>query len=251
MVSGNDAIEAKHKLVNTLGEYLRRERELRHISLDEVVESTKISRRYLEAIEDGRYDRLPGEAFVRGFIRSYVKYIGLDPQETMLMYDQGQLPQDLPSSATDRTTPTKRDSNARLLLWLLVGGVVLIGGILSHVVRSLEQPSAFLPRFSSRADEAGPRGVAPPFILTAIAASDTWVRVAVDGKEPHDILLRAGQSTQWKGAERFVVSVGNIRATRLQLNGREQVIPLPPHNILRDYTLSREMTNEGTHRGDR
>ena len=74
--------------VNDLGEFLRRERELRRITLDDVAENTKISRRYLEAIEEDQYDRLPGEAFVRGFIRSYVKYIGLDPTETMLRYDQ-------------------------------------------------------------------------------------------------------------------------------------------------------------------
>jgi transcriptional regulator with XRE-family HTH domain len=229
--------------VNTLGEYLQRERELRHISLDEVVESTKISRRYLEAIEEGRYESLPGEAFVRGFIRSYVKYIGLDPRETMLMYDQGRLQPDISSVPPDRTTPTKRSSNARLLLWVLAVGFVLVGGVLFRIVSSLEGTSAFLPKLSTRADETPPQTLAAPLVLTAIAESDTWLRVAVDGKEPHDILLRAGQSTKWRGSERFVVSIGNVRATRLQLNGREHVIPLPQQNMLRDYILSREMLN--------
>src|SRR5262245_65729563 len=81
----------KMVMVDGLGEFLRRERELRHISLDDVAERTKISRRYLEAIEEGRYDRLPGETFVRGFIRSYAQSVGLDPEDTLLMYNQARI----------------------------------------------------------------------------------------------------------------------------------------------------------------
>ena len=80
-----NAANGKMATVDGLGEFLRRERELRHITLDDVAERTKISRRYLEAIEEGRYDRLPGETFVRGFIRAYAHAVGRDPADTLLM----------------------------------------------------------------------------------------------------------------------------------------------------------------------
>ena len=84
----------KMVMADGLGEFLRRERELRHISLDDVAERTKISRRYLEAIEEGRYDRLPGETFVRGFIRSYAQSVGLDPEDTLLIYNHSRMVHD-------------------------------------------------------------------------------------------------------------------------------------------------------------
>jgi hypothetical protein len=80
-----------------------------------------------------------------------------------------------------------------------------------------------------------------PLILTAIADSDTWLRVTIDERESQDLLLRAGQSTKWIGRERFVLSIGNARATHLRLNGRELTIPQPTQSILRQYIISRDM----------
>lgn len=227
--------------MNDLGEFLRRERELRHISLDEVAETTKISRRYLEAIEEDQYDRLPGEAFVRGFIRSYVKYIGLDPAETLLMYEQARSTQDSMPARMVRMTPVRRASSPRPLLWLLVAALVVVGGILVGLATFLESPRSWQPTLLPGGEKSPPLATTAPLILTAVADSDTWLRISIDGKEEDDILLRAGQSTKWKGNERFVLSIGNVRGTRLKLNAREITIPLPPQNILRAYTLSREM----------
>jgi hypothetical protein len=227
--------------VNDLGEFLRRERELRHIDLDEVAEATKISRRYLEAIEEDQYDRLPGEAFVRGFIRSYVKYIGLDPAETMLMYEQARFTQDSIPARMVRMPPARLASKPRLLLWLLGAALVVVGGILVSLATFLETPRAFRSTLLPGREQSPPLTTTAPLILTAIADSDTWLRISIDGKEEDDILLRAGQATKWKGNERFVLSIGNVRGTRLTLNAREITIPLPPQNVLRSYTLSRDM----------
>jgi len=86
-----DTSNGKMAMTDGVGEFLRRERELRYVSLDDVAERTKISRRYLEAIEEGQYDRLPGETFVRGFIRSYAQSVGLDPEDTLLRYNQSRI----------------------------------------------------------------------------------------------------------------------------------------------------------------
>jgi len=60
------------------GETLRRERELRDISLREIADATKINLRYLEALEQNRFDILPGGVFNKGFIRAYARFIGAD-----------------------------------------------------------------------------------------------------------------------------------------------------------------------------
>lgn len=228
-------------IANDLGEFLRRERELRRITLDDVAENTKISRRYLEAIEEDQYDRLPGEAFVRGFIRSYVKYIGLDPAETMLMYDQARAGRDSTPSRPLPRLAERRSSSPRPLLWLLILGLVVVGGILFGVVTFLDRPRLFRPALFSPTERAAPPPELSPLTLTAMADSDTWLRIIIDGKEEGDVLLPAGESIKWVGHERFVLSTGNARATRVKLNGREIAIPLPPQNILRSFPLSRDM----------
>jgi transcriptional regulator with XRE-family HTH domain len=236
-----DASNGNMAPASGVGEFLRRERELRYISLDDVAERTKISRRYLEAIEEGQYDRLPGEIFVRGFIRSYAQSVGLDPEDTLLMYNQSRVVHGAPPLRTERTFPAKRTWNERSLLWLLLAGVLIIGGVLLSVVGIVEGPSLLRWTSSPHPDTPSPPTGGAPLILTAIADSDTWLRVTIDEQLAQDMVLRAGQSTKWIGRERFVVSIGNARATRLRLNGHDLTIPQPAQSILRHYTVSRDM----------
>lgn len=70
----------------SFGEELRRERELRQISLREVSQATKINIRYLEAMERNDFAYLPGGLFNRGFVRAYCKHIGVDPEVMVNAY---------------------------------------------------------------------------------------------------------------------------------------------------------------------
>src|SRR5882672_6659136 len=70
----------------TFGETLKRERELREISLREISDATKINVRYLEALEQNRFDALPGGLFNKGFIRAYATYIGVDGEAMVDSY---------------------------------------------------------------------------------------------------------------------------------------------------------------------
>jgi cytoskeleton protein RodZ len=63
------------------GEHLKREREMRGVSLDEIAAATKINTRFLEALENGRWNELPGGAFNRGFVRTTSRFLGLDEDD--------------------------------------------------------------------------------------------------------------------------------------------------------------------------
>ncbi len=67
----------------TFGEVLRRERELRQITLREISEATKINLRYLDALERDDFRHLPGGVFNKGFVRAFAQHIGIDP-DTMV-----------------------------------------------------------------------------------------------------------------------------------------------------------------------
>ena len=128
-----------------------------------------------------------------------------------------------------------------MLLWLLVAGVVIVGGVLMSAVGLLNRPNLGRLALSPRSDTASTQSTGAPLMLTVSAISDTWLRVTIDDQESQDMVLRAGQSTKWLGRERLVLSIGNARTTHLRLNGRDLIIPQLTHSILRQYTISREM----------
>jgi cytoskeleton protein RodZ len=68
------------------GEHLKREREMRGVTLEEIAAATRISPRFLEALENEQWDRLPGGAFNRGFIRSVARFLGLDEENMVAEY---------------------------------------------------------------------------------------------------------------------------------------------------------------------
>jgi cytoskeleton protein RodZ len=68
------------------GEHLKREREMRGVSLEEVAAATRISPRFLEAIEKEHWDELPGGVFNRGFIRAIARFLGLDEDSLVAAY---------------------------------------------------------------------------------------------------------------------------------------------------------------------
>jgi len=74
--------------LSSFGERLRREREMRGISLDEIVAATKIGRRLLLALEDEQFDLLPGGIFNKSYVRAYAKCVGIDEEEAVSEYLQ-------------------------------------------------------------------------------------------------------------------------------------------------------------------
>jgi cytoskeletal protein RodZ len=72
--------------MGSFGERLRREREMRGITIEEIAEATKIGSRNLRALEDEKFDLLPGGIFNKGFVRAYSKFLGLDEEQAVADY---------------------------------------------------------------------------------------------------------------------------------------------------------------------
>jgi cytoskeletal protein RodZ len=71
---------------DTFGESLKREREMRGVTLDEISAATRIATRFLRAIENEEWDQLPGGVFNRGFVRAVAHYLGLDEENIVAEY---------------------------------------------------------------------------------------------------------------------------------------------------------------------
>jgi hypothetical protein len=100
------------------------------------------------------------------------------------------------------------------------------------------------PIVASNIQETAPTAAATAteyFTLTAAAQADTWLRVIIDEKEQHELLLQSGKTANWQAKEKIVLTVGNVRGTRLDLNGKEIPLPVTNRNVLKDYVITRAM----------
>jgi cytoskeletal protein RodZ len=104
--------------MTSIGEILRRERQKQSRSISEIAEQTKISSRYLEAIESGDLDRLPGVFFYKAFVRQYSDALGLPPEQLTRLLDEISRPEPEPVLTPEkfpikRLDPLVADTNRR------------------------------------------------------------------------------------------------------------------------------------------
>lgn len=93
----------------SVGDMLRTEREKQGITLQEISDSTNIKKQYLEAIEKNDYDTIPGTVFVKGFIRSYGNFLGMDSAALVDAY-KSLVGVQTPRPVVRSVTPTEKSS---------------------------------------------------------------------------------------------------------------------------------------------
>ncbi|MWC26499.1 helix-turn-helix domain-containing protein [Paenibacillus sp. MMS18-CY102] len=96
--------------MSDLGDLLKKAREQRELSLDDLQEMTKIRKRYLEAIESGDYKVLPGSFYVRAFVKTYAEAVGLDADDVLRLYKH-EMPAPAPEPATEPVVKQPRRSS--------------------------------------------------------------------------------------------------------------------------------------------
>ncbi len=119
-------------MVENFGSYLKHERELRGVPLEEISGATKIHIRFLKALEENSFDQLPGEVFIKGYIRSYANVIGSDVEEMLNIYEEsvGRKNQENTSEEISASKAQPKTILAYGLLILLIVGLLFGVGFL-------------------------------------------------------------------------------------------------------------------------
>ena len=129
--------------MGSFGERMRREREMRGITLEEIAESTKIGTRSLRALEDEDFGRLPGGIFNKGFVRSYARYLGIDEDQAIgdftAAYEKSRSEPLMPDAAPVEP-PHRRDWPVRSLV--MAGLLVVTLGVAAWRLPS-DLPAAY------------------------------------------------------------------------------------------------------------
>jgi Helix-turn-helix domain/RodZ C-terminal domain len=224
-----------------IGSSLRTAREQRKLDLADVEQATHIRSKYLQALEDERFDVLPGPAYVKGFMRTYADHLGLDGQQFLAEYNARFPPDDAPEAAPlVRVRPRRSLLDARLVaiplaiaiglfVWRMASG----GGGNSEKAASVPTPVHVPASTVKRGPPAPPRPKTARFDLVA-TRGPCWlsVRLGSDkGRLLYERTLEAGQRARFVG-NRLWLRVGapwNVDAT---LNGRQAQLPATLANLL-------------------
>ena len=118
----------------SFGEKLKREREKRSITLDQISQSTKIGTRMLQALEEDKFNQLPGGIFNKGFVRAYARHLGLDEDQTVADYLEasGDSPApmpELPQQESARPIEASAVTPSRQLPWGVFAVLLLLAAL--------------------------------------------------------------------------------------------------------------------------
>src|SRR4051812_3531982 len=181
----------------SFGENLRRERELRGVELREMAEATKISIRFLQALEQDRVDILPGGIFPKAFVRQYARHLGLDPDRTVAEFVYAHGGEPVPTRGTRAPVRVDQGGLPRgvILLAIVVGVLGLVGwkgrGQVGRAPAAAAPSVAPPPATTFAHDRVYPApsgSVASPapvaasaLVVTISARRASWVGAKVDG----------------------------------------------------------------------
>ena len=224
--------------METIGKYLKRVRETCGYSLEDVAGITRINLRYLEAIEKDDFEKIPGETFSHGFIRSFARCIGISDEEisrkireTLKTEPQAVNTQNQDDMA--ERSVVRKPGKARIIL--PAAAAVILAALLIVLFTSGRESGTIrnskeLKEVPAESIEVQPQVVAEnnqvvqkkvePVVLKVYARELTWISARIDDKETKEALLKPGDGVMWNGDEKVVITVGNAGGIDLDVNGK-------------------------------
>ena len=211
------------------GEKLRRERELRGVSLREIADGTKISVRFLQALEEDRVEALPGGLFPRAFVKQYAMFLGLDTDRTVADFVaiHGEL---APERKPVAPPPARKSPLSLGHVFLGVVAVIAVALTLRRGgdagARPKPSPTPLAAPVVLPTDRVYPAPSLVPasasdsLVLTLTAQADCWVEVRADGATVVNRVLAQGESQTFEAHGELVLSVGNAGGLSIKVNDR-------------------------------
>ncbi len=241
--------------MSTLGQELKREREMRGIPLQEIARQTKINLSYLMALEQDHLDLLPGEFFIKGTIRAYAKVVGLDEEQALNLYRRsdrqpGQAVARTKSSAGTKMTPGRWKKLALTILpLLLLTAVLLIFRPWRTGERRTARPAAPAATSERIRSEANLLPSPTPAVKPAAKPEEqglrlqiefrdvVWLRVQTDSGAAEEALLQPGERKTVTAAERIILRLGRPDRVEMTINGRKAKL-FPPSASAQTYEIT-------------
>jgi cytoskeletal protein RodZ len=228
----------------SIGQELKRERELRGISLKEIADFTKINIRFLRALEEDRLDILPEQFFTRGIIRTYAKYLGLDEQSVLNTYLEGLQAQETQETSNENKKPEVSESpeshpkekKISLLFALIVLAILALIIVMYFVFRKDESPPPDTSKMESITQNTQEIPITTPPItqeepeieqeelnVEITVQQETWLEIFADQEMVDSGIKAPGERLQFKALQEFLIHIGNAGGITYTINGEEGI----------------------------
>ena len=243
----------------SIGNQLKKARQKKQVTIEEVYHKTKIHPSVIAAIEEDSFQKILNPAYIRSFLKEYATYLELDASKIVDEYNQMEhhLPVKKPATAVADLKPqlSKVDAEKLLRVKKLVAAaaIVLLSLILlvkaatwvvkkvSHSLEASRNRRIAISAGKERAkvvnESAGAataptapvpmtaKGITEPIpedqqlALSIKADENVWVQLKVDGKVMFQGDIRKGSTETWYARENFLIWTGNAQVTNIYLNG--------------------------------
>jgi cytoskeleton protein RodZ len=214
-----------------IGNSLREARLRQGLDFPEIEQRTKIRGKYLRALEEEQFDLLPGQTYVKGFLRSYSEYLGLDGQlyvdEFNSRYVTGEDEQPIRPARTE-AFPRRgrgRRGESRGIVFALAGIAAVTALVIAAWRAAPDDPEPSIPNLGAGTTTAKQKPKRKPPRVTLVASArpgNTWLEIhrgSLTGRTIYRGTLEAGQSRTFRGPRLWVYAraPGNLR---VKINGR-------------------------------
>jgi hypothetical protein len=208
-----------------IGNSLREARQRKELDFPELEQGTKIRAKYLRALEDEQFDQLPAPTYVKGFLRTYAEYLGLDGQlyvdEYTMRYasDDEVLERRIRGTSPSRRPPPRHRRLESRIVWLALLGIAAVTALVIAAWRFGGSGHQSLPL--SNAVARSPKRVTGGFMIRAVTG-DSLVIVrlhSASGRQQWNGTLTKGEMQRFGVKRGLWVYIGSPENVAMKLNG--------------------------------
>lgn len=247
------------------GQILRDAREQKGWDIAKAEDITKIRIRYLEALEEENYSILPGATYVKGFLKTYAKHLGLDPEELVSLYKLTEVREPQPKLEAFARNPRKRPQWFKPAV-LAVTGLLALFIVIGIASLSKDKGKTISPEFTptplpsapqeemAQQPEPNSQPQLPAQNPQSVIAAETdgliaqlvftqpcWIVVKVDGQLALEGTFTQGMTKELRAKERIeLVTVGNAGGVSVTLNGKTLPSLGASSEVVRNVVLTKE-----------
>lgn len=235
-----------------LGDVLKKAREEKGLSIDNVAEETKIQKRYLIDLENEDFEDMPGKVYERGFLRTYAELLGLDLEMILKLHDEVRGEKKEISDINLEEEHDKKQKKSKLKIFLGIIIVVFIGFSVVKVLELIDKKShtteivaeteektqeisepkeqekaADIPESEIDIVETSTKSAIEIKLTKRIEiklVGKTWLQVFVNGKKEKEGEFKANESIVYEGQEndQIFIKIGNIKNADVFFNGKQE-----------------------------
>ncbi|MEA3329033.1 MAG: DUF4115 domain-containing protein [Candidatus Omnitrophota bacterium] len=241
--------------MESIGKYLKKARQKKGVSLLEAANQTRIHHSVLENMESGNFENLPSPMYVKGFLKRYAEYLGVESTPLIDKYlsTHPKDPQQILTLKGEKISP---DFLTKFAVPAMIAGVLIVIFLIAFSIIKLlplhrpDAPPVKAATAEIETKEPSPVAVVSqkkniiskpgPLTLQAIAKDDLWLEVRCDGNLLFQGMLAKGSVETWKADTKFRLSIGNAGALSLSLNDEPLGILGENGQVLKEVILTKE-----------